>query len=54
MTPIWQSQSLRLLDAEQKYDGYFPGHDPVSNQRVGLAFAKSVEGAINGQIICVD
>jgi NAD(P)-dependent dehydrogenase (short-subunit alcohol dehydrogenase family) len=43
-----------LADAAQKYDGYFPGHDPVSNQRVGLAFAKSVEGAINGQIICVD
>jgi NAD(P)-dependent dehydrogenase (short-subunit alcohol dehydrogenase family) len=43
-----------LADAAQKYDGYFPGHDPVSNQRVGLAFAKSVEGAINGQIVCVD
>jgi NAD(P)-dependent dehydrogenase (short-subunit alcohol dehydrogenase family) len=43
-----------LVDAAQKYDGYFPGHDPVSNQRVGLAFAKCVEGAINGQIVCVD
>lgn len=43
-----------LEDAAQKYDGFFPGHLPVSSQRVGLAFAKSVEGAINGQIITVD
>jgi NAD(P)-dependent dehydrogenase (short-subunit alcohol dehydrogenase family) len=43
-----------LADAAQKYDGYFPGHSPVSNQRVGFAFAKSVEGAVTGQIICVD
>ncbi len=40
-----------LEDAAQKYDGFFPGHMPVSNQRVGYAYAKSVEGAINGQII---
>jgi NAD(P)-dependent dehydrogenase (short-subunit alcohol dehydrogenase family) len=37
--------------AAQKYDGYFPGHRPVSNFEVGLAFAKSVEGAVTGQII---
>jgi NAD(P)-dependent dehydrogenase (short-subunit alcohol dehydrogenase family) len=43
-----------LADAAQKYDGYFPGHQPVSNERIGFAFAKSVEGAANGQIICVD
>ncbi len=43
-----------LADAAQKYDGFFPGHIPVSSERVGFAFAKSVEGAINGQIICVD
>jgi NAD(P)-dependent dehydrogenase (short-subunit alcohol dehydrogenase family) len=43
-----------LADAAQKYDGYFPGHIPVSSERVGFAFAKSVEGAINGQIITVD
>jgi NAD(P)-dependent dehydrogenase (short-subunit alcohol dehydrogenase family) len=40
-----------LEAAAQRYDGYFPGHIPVSNQRVGYAYAKSVEGAINGQII---
>lgn len=43
-----------LADAAQKYDGYFPGHDPVTNYRVGMAYAKSVEGAVNGQVICVD
>jgi NAD(P)-dependent dehydrogenase (short-subunit alcohol dehydrogenase family) len=43
-----------LVDAAQKYDGYFPGHVPVSNERIAFAFAKSVEGAVNGQIICVD
>ena len=43
-----------LQDAAVKYDGYFPGHDPVSSRRVGLAFAKSIEGAINGQVIKVD
>ena len=43
-----------LAAAAQKYDGFFPGHNAVSNERVGLAFAKSVEGAITGQIICVD
>lgn len=43
-----------LADAAQRYDGYFPGHMPVSSDRIGFAFAKSVEGAINGQVITVD
>jgi NAD(P)-dependent dehydrogenase (short-subunit alcohol dehydrogenase family) len=43
-----------LQEAAAKYDGYFPGHDPVSSRRVGLAYAKSIEGAINGQVIKVD
>jgi len=43
-----------LQEAEKKYDGYFPGHDAVSSRRVGLAFAKSIEGAITGQVIKVD
>jgi NAD(P)-dependent dehydrogenase (short-subunit alcohol dehydrogenase family) len=42
-----------LLDAAVKYDGYFPGHEPVSSARVGFGYAKSVEGAITGQIIRV-
>jgi NAD(P)-dependent dehydrogenase (short-subunit alcohol dehydrogenase family) len=44
-----------LLDVSaKKYDGYFPGHSPVSSARVGLAFTKSVEGALNGEVIAVD
>ena len=38
----------------QKYDGFFPGHMPVSSARVGLAYVKSVEGAITGQVIKLD
>jgi NAD(P)-dependent dehydrogenase (short-subunit alcohol dehydrogenase family) len=43
-----------LEESAQKYDGFFPGHLPVSSARVGLAFAKSVEGALSGQVITVD
>ena len=42
-----------LQDSAQRYDGYFPGHEPVSSARVGLGYAKSVEGAITGQVILV-
>lgn len=42
-----------LEDSAQKYDGFFPGHEPVSAARVGLAFAKSVEGALTGEVIIV-
>ncbi len=40
-----------LQTATKKYDGYFPGHRPVSDAEVGLAYAKSVEGAVTGQVI---
>lgn len=44
-----------LLDVSvPRYGQWFPGHDPVSSQRVGRAYAKSVEGAINGQVIIVE
>lgn len=43
-----------LQDSAQKYDGYFPGHEPVSSARVGLGFVKSVEGALTGQVIIVE
>ncbi len=44
-----------LLQASaQKYEGFFPGHEPVSSERVGLAYAKSVEGAITGQVIVIE
>jgi NAD(P)-dependent dehydrogenase (short-subunit alcohol dehydrogenase family) len=43
-----------LEESAVKYDGYFPGHQPVSSARVGVAYAKSVEGALTGQVIVVE
>ena len=44
-----------LLDISvPRYGAWFPGHDPVSSKRVGLAYAKSVEGAVTGQVIIVE
>jgi NAD(P)-dependent dehydrogenase (short-subunit alcohol dehydrogenase family) len=42
-----------LEESAAKYDGFFPGHEPVSSVRVGLAYAKSVEGGLTGQVITV-
>ena len=43
-----------LLDvSEHRYGTLFPGHERVSSERVGRAFAKCVEGAINGQVVIV-
>ena len=43
-----------LAESAQAYDGFFPGHGPVSSARVGLAYVKSVEGALTGKVFCVD
>lgn len=43
-----------LEESAVKYDGYFPGHVPVSSRKVGLAYVKSIEGAVTGQVIVVD
>jgi NAD(P)-dependent dehydrogenase (short-subunit alcohol dehydrogenase family) len=44
-----------LLDVSvERYGNWFPGHVPVSSQHVGLAYAKSVEGALTGQVIIVE
>jgi NAD(P)-dependent dehydrogenase (short-subunit alcohol dehydrogenase family) len=43
-----------LQESAEKYDGFFPGHEAVSSARVGLAYAKSVEGALTGQVIIVE
>jgi NAD(P)-dependent dehydrogenase (short-subunit alcohol dehydrogenase family) len=43
-----------LEESATKYDGFFPGHEPVSSHRVGIAYAKSVEGALTGQVIIVE
>jgi NAD(P)-dependent dehydrogenase (short-subunit alcohol dehydrogenase family) len=42
-----------LEESAAKYDGFFPGHEPVSSARVGIAYTKAVEGALNGQVIIV-
>ncbi len=42
-----------LEDSEKKYEGFFPGHEPVSSARVGTAYVKSVEGALTGQVFTV-
>lgn len=43
-----------LQDSAEKYDGYFPGHETVSSERAGLAYVKSVEGALTGQVIVIE
>jgi NAD(P)-dependent dehydrogenase (short-subunit alcohol dehydrogenase family) len=44
-----------LLEASvERYGDWFPGHVPVPSKRVGLAYAKSVEGALTGKVIIVE
>ncbi|NJM83464.1 MAG: short chain dehydrogenase [Tabrizicola sp.] len=44
-----------LLEASvDRYGSWFPGHLPVPSKRVGLAYAKSVEGALTGKVIIVE
>ena len=44
-----------LLEASvPRYGAWFPGHVPVPSGRVGLAYAKSVEGAVTGKVIVVE
>ena len=42
-----------LEESVEAFDGFFPGHEPVSSARVGLAYAKSVDGALTGEVIIV-
>ena len=42
-----------LEESAKAFEGLFPGHEPVSSARVGLAFAKAVEGGLTGQVIIV-
>jgi NAD(P)-dependent dehydrogenase (short-subunit alcohol dehydrogenase family) len=49
------SVSPEVLEvSRQKYDGFFPGHVHVSNEAVGLAYSKAVEGCLTGQVFTVD
>jgi NAD(P)-dependent dehydrogenase (short-subunit alcohol dehydrogenase family) len=40
--------------SRDKYDGFFRGHVHVSNEAVGLAYSKAVEGCLSGQVFIVD
>lgn len=40
--------------SRQKYEGFFPGHVHVTNEAVGLAYSKAVEGCLTGQVFIVD
>ncbi len=47
--------SPEVLEASREaFDGYFPGHHHVSNEAVGLAYCKAVEGCLSGQVIIVE
>jgi NAD(P)-dependent dehydrogenase (short-subunit alcohol dehydrogenase family) len=49
------SVSPEVLEVcREKYDGFFPGHIHVSNEAVGLAYSKAVEGCLSGQVLFVD
>lgn len=44
-----------LLDvSEKRYGSFFPGHERVAAKRVGLAYAKCIEGPGTGQVIIVE
>jgi len=43
-----------LESCREAYDGFFPGHVHVSNEAVGLAYVKAVEGCRSGQVIIVE
>ena len=38
-------------DAVEKYEAYFPGHNPIPMQKVVNGYVKSVEGKATGEII---
>jgi NAD(P)-dependent dehydrogenase (short-subunit alcohol dehydrogenase family) len=40
--------------SREKYDGFFRGHVHVSNEAVGLAYSKAVEGCLSGQVFLVE
>ena len=47
--------SPEVLEAcRAQYDGFFRGHVHVSNEAVGLAYSKAVEGCLSGQVLIVD
>lgn len=47
------STGLQDISVE-RYGHVFPGHTPVSSERVANAYLKCIEGAVTGQLITVD
>ena len=43
-----------LESCREAYDGFFPGHNHVTDDAVGQAFVKAVEGCLSGQVIIVE
>jgi len=47
--------SPEVLEASrERYEGFFRGHYHVSDEAVGLAYSKAVEGCQTGQVLTVD
>jgi NAD(P)-dependent dehydrogenase (short-subunit alcohol dehydrogenase family) len=42
-----------LEESVKKYEGFFPGHEPVSSERVAIAYTRAVIGPGTGQVIKV-
>ena len=40
--------------SREQYDGFFRGHVHVSNEAVGLAYSKAVEGCLTGKVFIVE
>ncbi len=43
-----------LESCRARYDGFFHGHVHVTNEAVGLAYSKAVEGCLSGQVLIVE
>ena len=43
-----------LESCRDAYAGFFPGHTHVSDEAVGTAYSKAVEGCLTGQVIIVE
>lgn len=43
-----------LESCREAYDGFFPGHHHVSDEDVGRAYCKAVEGCLSGQVLIVE
>ncbi|MGD8348619.1 MAG: short chain dehydrogenase [Gammaproteobacteria bacterium] len=49
------SVSPEVLEvSRERFDGFFRGHHHVSDEAVGLAYSKAVEGCLTGQVFTVD